>query len=290
MNTPKTILLTGCSSGIGFCAAVHLKKQGWQVFATVRKKDDQSRLEAHGIATILMDLNDSASIINAVQTLLTQTGGQLSALCNNAGFGQPGAIEDITREVLRTQFETNVFGLQELTNQILPIMRRQGYGRIINISSILGLMTMAYRGAYCASKYALESLSDGLRLELQGSGIFVSLIEPGPIRSEFRNRAEMAYKQHIHPENSVHKDSYLNLIRNMERLKKDSIFTLSPEAVVKKIQHALESKHPKIRYRVTFPAYVLALLKRFLPDTWMDGILRRIMKSETIEASTKKSL
>ncbi len=280
MNGSKTILITGCSSGIGFQAANILKKEGWQVFATVRKEADKLLLEEQGLRVIVMDLNDTHSIVKGVEQVLAQTGGNLYALCNNAGFGQVGAIEDVSRNALRAQFETNVFGLQELTNLIVPVMRRQGYGRIIHISSMLGLVTMAYRGAYCASKYALESLADALRLELKGTGIFVSLIEPGPIQSEFRNNAKTIYAQNIPITESAHQGNYHSLMQNRAEAKKDSLFTLPPEAVVKKIQHALQSKRPRIRYKITFPAHFLAFLKRLLPDSWMEWVLYRIMKNE----------
>jgi len=281
MLPSKTILITGCSSGIGLCAAQTLHKKGWQVFATVRKPEDKARLQQQGLNVVLMDLNDSTSVAAGVQEVLVQTGGYLGALCNNAGFGQPGAIEDLSRAALRQQFETNVFGLQELTNWVLPVMRRQGYGRIINVSSLLGFVTMGYRGAYCASKYAVEALSDALRLELHGTNIFVSLIEPGPIESQFRNSARAAYEQHIVIDQSAHKTPYENLIHNMERLKSESAFTLPPEAVTKKILHILQSSRPKARYCVTVPAYVFAILKRVLPSGWLDWVMLKIMKSET---------
>jgi short-subunit dehydrogenase len=277
----KTILITGCSSGIGLCAAETLHKQGWQVFATVRQAVDEKRLHAQGIQTVRMELRDPASIAAGVEAVLAQTDGQLGALCNNAGFGQAGAIEDVSLAGLRQQFETNVFGLQQLTNLVVPVMRRQGYGRIIQISSILGLVTMGYRGAYCASKYAVEALTDALRLELYDSNIWVSLIEPGPIESQFRQTARAVYTQHVQVDQSHHKADYANLIHNMERLKSDSKLTLPPDAVVKKIQHALASKRPKIRYYVTLPAYVFALLKRILPSGWMDWVMRQIMLRET---------
>jgi NAD(P)-dependent dehydrogenase (short-subunit alcohol dehydrogenase family) len=281
MLPSKTILITGCSSGIGIFTAKTLHKNGWQVFATVRKKADKLRLEQEGLNVVLMDMNDSDSIKAAVNEVLSKTGGVLGALCNNAGFGQAGAVEDIKRDAMRLQFETNVFGLQELTNLVVPVMRQQGYGRIINMSSLLGLVTMGYRGAYCASKYAVEALSDALRLELHGTNIFVSLIEPGPIESQFRDNARAIYEQNISADKSAHKMHYVNLIQNMERLKSNSPFTLGPEAVTKKIAHALESQRPKIRYYVTVPTYLFAILRRFLPNGCLDWVMLRIMKSET---------
>lgn len=277
----KTILITGCSSGIGLCVAQTLHQKGWQVFATVRRLEDKTRLAELGLNAILMDVNDSESMTKGVQEVLAQTGGYLGALFNNAGFGQAGAIEDVSRDALRHQFETNVFGLQELTNLILPVMRKQGYGRIINMGSLLGFVTMGYRGAYCASKYAVEALTDALRLELYGTHIFVSLIEAGPIESQFRDNARSTYEQNIAMEKSAHQTQYANLIHNMERLKSDSQFTLKPDAVAEKVLQSLESAKPKIRYYVTVPAYVFAILKRVLPSSWLDGVMRKIMKSET---------
>ena len=277
----KNILMTGCSSGIGLCAAQTLQQRGYRVFAGVRKEADQQRLQDQGIQSVLLDVNDSQSIIDALNSVLIEFGGRLDALCNNAGFAQPGAVEDISRAALRAQFETNVFGLQELTNRVIPIMRKQGSGRIINISSVLGFVSMAYRGAYCASKYAVEALSDALRLELEGSGIRVILIEPGPIVSAFRDTARIQYEQHVDVDNSIHQASYACMMKNIEQMKETSRFTLQPDSVVQKIIHALESPRPKIRYYVTLPTYGLAILKRLLPSACFELILRKIYRSET---------
>lgn len=272
----KTVLITGCSSGIGLCAAQTLHKRGYQVFATVRKETDQTRLEQEGIRTLLLDLRDSNAIKSAVANLLTQTSGHLDALINNAGLGFIGAVEDLTRDSLRDQFETNVFGLQELTNLIIPIMRSQGNGRIINVSSLLGLVTRKYCGAYCASKYAIEALSDAMRLELQGSGVFVSIVEPGPITSQFRATAKTIHKEHVPYEGSAHKQVYTGLLEQQDQAKESSRFTLPPDAVVKQFIHALESPHPKIRYYVTVPTYLAAYAKRLLPSKWVDALMDRL--------------
>ncbi len=273
MSTSHSILITGCSTGIGLSAAQILHHRGYRVFAAVRKLEDKKRLEDQGISSLLLDVNDSTSIRAAVDYVTAQTNGSLDALINNAGFGVMGAVEDLTRESLKIQFETNVFGLQELTNLVIPIMRRQGHGRIINVSSILGLMTKKYCGAYCASKYAVEALSDALRLELHGSNIFVSLVEPGPITSHFRDTAKMVHDQHIQPETSAHRETYVNLMAQQAQEKEKSRFTLPPEAVVKKFIHALESPRPKIRYYVTVPSYAGAFLKRLLPGRWFDALV-----------------
>jgi short-subunit dehydrogenase len=273
MVAHKFVLITGCSSGIGLCAAQTLHQRGYQVFATVRKPEDKIRLEQQGLKCLLLDLRDPHSIQTTVTNLLTQTNGRIDALINNAGLGLIGAAEDLSRDSLREQFETNVFGPQELTNQIIPAMRRQGSGRIINVSSMLGLVTKKYCGAYCASKYALEALTDAMRLELQGSGIFVSLVEPGPITSEFRASAKRTHKQQIPIEQSIHRAVYTDLLAQQEKTKQASRFTLPPDAVVKRFIHALESPNPKIRYYVTVPAYLAMLAKRLLPSRWVDAIM-----------------
>ncbi|MDQ2696891.1 MAG: SDR family NAD(P)-dependent oxidoreductase [Pseudomonadota bacterium] len=271
----KTILITGCSSGIGLCAAQGLARRGHRVFAAARKADDVARLRAQGLDGVMLDLDDSASIRAAVAAVLEQTGGGLDALFNNAAYGQPGAVEDLRREVIRAQFETNLFGTLELTNLILPVMRRQGHGRIIQCSSVLGLVAMPYRGAYNATKFALEGLTDTLRLELAGSGIYVSLIEPGPILSRFRANSYAAFLRHIDRQASVHRQRYAAMERRLTRDGPAVPFTLPPEAVLKRVVHALESRRPRVRYYVTVPTYLFATLRRLLPYRLLDWTLRR---------------
>ncbi len=273
----KSILITGCSTGIGLCAAQSLQQRGYQVIATVRKPQDKVKLEEQGLTCVLLDLNDSTSIQQAFAEVLSLTQGKLAALINNAGFGVMGAVEDLSRQSLRAQFETNVFGLQELTNLVIPVMRQQRQGRIINVSSVLGLVTLPYRGAYCASKYALESLSDALRMELRGIGIHVILIEPGPIVSQFRQSAEEVIKEHIDMTGSRHRATYGNLLQRQAQQKDSSRFTLGPEAVVAKMLHALESPRPKMRYFVTVPTYLIASLRRLLPARCLAWLLARFL-------------
>jgi NAD(P)-dependent dehydrogenase (short-subunit alcohol dehydrogenase family) len=276
MNHNKTILITGCSSGIGLCAARGLRQRGYRVFATARKDSDVKNLSTEGFDAFRLDLADSHSIGVALDQVLQRTGGSLYALFNNGAYGQPGAVEDLSRAVLREQFETNVFGTHELTSLVLPVMRKQGYGRIIQNSSVLGFAAMAYRGAYNASKYALEGLSDTLRLELAGTGIFVSLVEPGPILSRFRDNAMALYKKNIDRERSVHRQKYLAMEARLAKEGPAVPFTLGPEAVLKAVIHALESERPKARYYVTFPTYLFGFLKRVLPDRALDELLRRV--------------
>ena len=282
-NTDKSILITGCSSGIGLAVAHGLKGRGYRVFATARQLSDVTRLQQAGFEACQLDLDNSDSIRAAVDWTLQQTGGNLYALFNNAAYGQPGAVEDLSRDVLRQQFETNLFGTLELTNLLIPLMRRQGYGRIIQNSSVLGLITLKYRGAYNASKFALEGLTDTLRQELHGSSIFVSLVEPGPITSDFRKNAYAKFKQNIIVKGSAHQQTYeaveKRLAADPDPDKKDP-FTLGPEAVLKKVIHALEAEKPKARYYVTVPTYLFAYLRRLLSANILDIVLRRASDSE----------
>ena len=276
MSDQKSILITGCSTGIGRCAAEKLKQRGYRVFATARKQEDVAQLINDGIESVQLDLANSASIHSAVELILHKSGGELFALFNNGAYGQTGAVEDLTRDALREQFETNLFGTHELTNLVIPVMRRQGGGRIIQNSSVLGFVALKYRGAYNASKYAMEGLTDTLRMELKGTGIYVSLIEPGPIETHFRKNAYAAYKRNINTENSYHKAIYELMEQRLQTEGPVVPFTLGPEAVVKKLIQALESKRPKAHYYVTLPTYLFGYLKRLLPVNILDRILEKI--------------
>ena len=272
----KSVLITGCSSGIGLSVAEGLRDKGYRVFATARKGSDVARLTAAGFESLQLDLADSTSIRVAVDDILGRTGGTLDALFNNGAYGQPGAVEDLPREVLRAQFETNLFGWHELTNRVIPVMRRQGHGRIIQNSSVLGFVALRFRGAYNASKFALEGLTDTLRLELTGTGIHVSLIEPGPIASRFRENAFKAYQRNINPDSSVYRDKYLQMEERLTKQGPAVPFTLPPEAVLKKVIHALESRRPRARYYVTFPTYLFGFLKRVLSARLLDRVLNKV--------------
>ncbi len=272
----KAVLITGCSSGIGLCVARGLKARNYRVFASARKLEDVERLRAEDLESVRLDLDDPASIASALETVLEKTDGKIYALFNNGAYGQTGAVEDLRREVLRAQFETNVFGTHELTARVVPVMRRQGYGRIIQNSSVLGMVALTYRGAYNASKFALEALTDTLRLELKSTGIHVSLIEPGPIESRFRANAYAAFKKHIDAANSAHRAHYEATERRLRSPAPTTPFTQPPEAVLKRVIHALESPRPRIRYSVTVPTYLFAGLRRLLPYSVLDLILRRV--------------
>jgi NAD(P)-dependent dehydrogenase (short-subunit alcohol dehydrogenase family) len=270
---PRSVLITGCSTGIGRCVAEGLQARGYRVFATARRSESVAELNAAGLESLQLDLSDSASIHRAVDEVLARTDGQLYALFNNAGFAIPGAVEDLDREALRVQFETNVFGMQELTNRLIPVMRSAAEGRIIQNSSILGFVAMPFRGAYNASKFAIEGLSDTLRLELQGTGVHICLIEPGPILSKFRENALLALKQHINIEASMHRAQYQSVLARLTKQGPAVPFTLPPEAVLECVVHALTARRPRTRYRVTVPTRVFAVLKRVLPTRLLDRLL-----------------
>lgn len=271
----KTVLITGCSSGIGYCTAKGLQARGYRVFATARRRDSIEKLLAEGLESFRLDLNDSNSIHFAFEEVMRRSGGELYALFNNGAFGLPGAVEDLNRDALRAQFETNVFGWQELTNLAIPVMRQQGYGRIIQNSSVLGFVALPFRGAYNASKYAIEGLSDTLRLELKGSNVYVSLIEPGPISSLFRMNAVKALEKYIDIENSVHREKYQGVLARLNKQGPSVPFTLPPEAVLKRVIHALEAPKPQARYYVTVPTYLFGFLKRILSTRALDVLLAK---------------
>jgi NAD(P)-dependent dehydrogenase (short-subunit alcohol dehydrogenase family) len=275
-TSQRAILITGCSSGIGRCAASLLKARGYRVFASARKIEDVQALAAEGFEALRLDLADSETIREAMAQVLDSTSGQLYGLFNNGAYGQPGALEDLRRDVLREQFETNVFGTHELTQAVVPVLRRQGGGRIIHNSSLLGLVSLKFRGAYNASKYALEGLADTQRLELRGSNVFVSLVEPGPILSRFRDNSLLMYRRHIDADQSFFGDRYRALEDRLVKEGPAAPFTLGPEAVVRRVIQALEARQPKARYYVTFPTYLFGTLKRCLPASWLDAVCDRV--------------
>lgn len=275
-DSDRAVLITGCSSGIGYCVAHGLQRRGYQVIATARREQDVRRLQDEGLEALPLDLTDSNSIALALEATLSLTGGRLYGLFNNGGYGQAGAVEDLTRDALREQFETNVFGWMELSNRIIPLMREQGEGRIIQNSSVLGFVSMAYRGAYNASKHAIEALSDTLRLELLGSGVYVVLIEPGPIESRFRTNSLSALQRHVDVANSVHAERYRRVLARLEKAGHAAPFTLPPEAVLRRVEQALEVRRPRLRYRVTVPTHLFAVLKRLLPARVLDALLLKV--------------
>jgi NAD(P)-dependent dehydrogenase (short-subunit alcohol dehydrogenase family) len=273
LSKKRAVLVTGCSSGIGLGTARVLRSHGYRVFATARREEHLVSLTQEGFEALHLDLRDSLSIKSLAQEVLDKTEGRLYGLFNNSGYGQPGAVEDLTRDALREQIEVNLLGTHELTSAVIPAMRKAGEGRIIVCSSVLGLVALKFRGAYCASKFALEGLFDALRIELRGSGVHVSLIEPGPIESRFRANAFLKFKEYVQVSGSVHQASYEQMITRLEKPDIASRFTLPAEAVAVKVLAALESNPPKSRYYVTFPTYLLGYARRFLPTSALDWLL-----------------
>ncbi|WP_421193989.1 SDR family oxidoreductase [Aeromonas enteropelogenes] len=271
----RFVLITGCSSGIGLAAAKALGEHGFTVIASARKAEDVTRLQQAGLLAVQLDLADPASIEQGAGAALALAGGRLYGLFNNGAYGQPGALEDLPTEALREQFETNLFGWHHLIRQVLPAMLAAREGRIVQNSSVLGLVAMKYRGAYNASKFALEGYSDTLRLELVGSGVHISLIEPGPIDTRFRANARAAFLRHIDPAQSRHQAAYQQTLSRLEREGGTRGFTLPSEACIPPLLHALTSEWPRHRYPVTFPTRLFAILRRLLPSRWLDRILAK---------------
>lgn len=275
--TAKSILITGCSSGIGYDAAHGLAARGWRVFAACRQQADVDRLRAEGLESVQLDYADPASIRSALDFVLQQTGGTLDALFNNGAYACPGAAEDLPRGALAEIFEVNVFGWHDLTTLVIPVMRAQGHGRIVNCSSVLGMVVAPWRAAYNATKFATEALSDTLRIEMRGTGIEVILISPGPIATRIRTNSIPHFERWIDWENSPRATQYRDKLRKRlyePKIKKDT-FELPPAAVTAKLIRALESPRPKARYLVTVPTYAMASLRRILPTRAMDWILSK---------------
>jgi NAD(P)-dependent dehydrogenase (short-subunit alcohol dehydrogenase family) len=252
-----------------------LREEGFQVIASARQPEDVAMLRDEGFEALQIDVSDRQSIDAGVAETLKLTNGKLYGLFNHGAYGQPGAVEDLSWDALETQLRTNLLGWHELTRQVIPVMRHQGEGRIIHNSSVLGFVAMPYRGAYNCSKFALEGLTDTLRLELHGSGVQVSLVEPGPIRSRFRDNAKKAFERFINPNGSPHEANYKAMAERLEKEGDAAPFTLDPKAVVKCVLHALTAKQAKPRYRVTFPTHLFWWLKRILSTKTMDRILRK---------------
>lgn len=271
----RSILVTGASTGIGLATARALKARGWRVLATARKQDDLDRLsKQEGFEVLPLELTDAASIASCAEEALRRTDGRLTALYNNAAYGLVGAMEDIDAALLRQHFETNVVGTHDLTRRVIPAMRKAGGGRIVLCSSVLGFVSGPYRGAYCATKFAIEALADAMRVELWGSGIHVSLIQPGPIETQFLPTSLAHFRRAVDIERSPHRAAYKKRVALMEK-GQPTMFRLGPDAVAAKVVHAVESPRPRIRYRVTLSTHAAAVLKRVLPASMLDHIVAR---------------
>jgi NAD(P)-dependent dehydrogenase (short-subunit alcohol dehydrogenase family) len=277
MTIIRSILITGCSSGIGHDAAHGLKRAGWRVFATCRKEEDCERLRAEGLESFRLDYCDEASIGTALEEALKRTGGTLGAIFNNGAFACPGAVEDLPTGALREIFETNLFGYHDLTRRVIPVMRRQEYGRIVNCSSVLGLVGIRWRGAYVATKFAMEGLTDVLRLEMSDTPIRAVLIEPGPVTSKIRVNAIPHFERWIDWRSSPRRAQYeAGLLKRLyEHSGRPDRFELPPGAVTAKLLQALESRNPKPRYYVTTPTYLMGAARRILPGRALDWVLRK---------------
>ena len=272
--TQRTVLITGCSSGIGYDAAHGLRDAGWRVFASCRKASDCERLRGEGFDSPQIDYTDTNSIAAGLAEVLAATGGTLDALYNNGAFACPGAVEDLPRGGLESIFQTNLFGVHDLTCRVIPVMRAQGHGRIVNCSSVLGLVGYKWRGAYVATKFALEGLTDVLRLEMRDTPIKVILLEPGPIASRIRENAIPHFERWFTPETSARAAQYPDLTKRLYEGGEDK-FQLPASAVTAKLRHALEHPKPKARYYITVPTYLAAIMRRVLPVRAQDALISR---------------
>jgi NAD(P)-dependent dehydrogenase (short-subunit alcohol dehydrogenase family) len=272
----RSVLITGASSGIGYAAAHHMRERGWRVFAACRKPEDCNHLRVQGFDAPLIDYDDSATIHTGLAAVLDQTGGTLNAVFNNGAYACPGAVEDLPREALEAIFSTNLFGVHELTRAVIPAMRAQGHGRIVNCSSVLGLVGLKWRGAYVATNFAMEGLTDVLRLEMHHTGIRIVLIEPGPVTSKIRENAIPHFERWIDWKGSARSAEYETLLKRLhEPDESTDRFELPPAAVCRRLEQALESPRPRPRYYVTTPTYLAGNLRRILGTRLLDMIMRR---------------
>ena len=275
----RSVLITGCSSGIGWATAAEMAARNWRIFATARNSEDMKRIEEEGWNAVTLDVSSSDSIAQAVATVLDATDGSLDGVVNNAGFGMPGAIEDLSREAMQRQFEVNLFGALELTNLLLPALRKGPQGRVVYISSLVGRMSLPFMGIYSASKFALEAVADAQRIELSMTAVRVVLIAPGPIGTRFSSTCAMEGESRL----DVHRSRFSTAYERYFKQRRgggmsEDRFRLPPEAVAKKVAHALISDHPKVRYLVTLPTYIADFLVRFVPVRWRDGVMQQQVK------------
>ena len=274
MNS-KTILITGCSSGIGLDAARRFKSLGWTVFASCRAQEDCDARAAEGFRALQLDYQDAAGIARCAADVLSQTNGRLDALFHNGAYALPGPLEDIPADGMRAQFEANFLGWHDLNRHLIPAMRAQGGGRILFNSSVLGLVGMKYRGAYVATKFALEGYADVLRMEMAETGIHVVLIEPGPIETDFRKNAIKQFDQWVDWQSSPRRAQYESTLLDMLKKGSSSKVQWHASAVTEAVERALTAKRPKARYRVTTPTHAMAIARRLLPTRMLDWVLSK---------------
>ena len=271
----QVVLITGCSSGVGRATALEAARRGHRVFASARRREDLSFLPSQrGVTALLLDVTDAASVARAVEAVLREA-GRLDALINNAGFGQYGAVEDVSPEEWRRQFDVNLFGAVVAIRAVLPAMRTARRGTIVNVSSVAGKISIPFAAPYCASKHALEAVSDALRVEVAPFGIRVVVVEPGPISTRFGETAREKVSG-IVARPGPYSAFYPAAERAME-----TDFTkgrLPPEAVARVILRAVESSDPKPRYRVTSMAKVFLPLRRVLPDRFLDRRMKKLLR------------
>lgn len=272
----KSILITGCSSGIGYDAAHGLRARGWRVFASCRQDADCAGLRAEGFESPQLDYTEPASLKAALAEVLEATGGTLDVLFNNGAYALPGAAEDLPADALRAAFEANVFGWHDLTTQVIPIMRGQGHGRIVNHSSVLGLVVQPWRAAYNCTKFAMEGLTDTLRLEMRDTPIHVITLNTGPVTSKIRANAIPHFEKWIDWKSSPRAAQYQETL--LPRLYEDrgpDPFELPPSAVTRKLVHACEASRPKPRYYITTPTYISGVARRLLSTRALDWLLTK---------------
>jgi len=273
MQKQPVIVITGCSTGIGLETARYLKERFIAVYPTARAQEDVEMLRALGFSGAMqLDVTKPEQIAAVIGRVL-EAEGQIDIWFNNAGYGQVGAVEDIRTEVLKEQFETNVFGLHECTRQIIPVMRKQGHGKIIQHSSVLGLVSLFGRGAYNASKYAIEGLTDTLRLELKGTEIYPILLNTGPVTSKFRDTAIKMLEKYVDTEHSFFTKRYR---ASIEGTSKKVPFNEEPEAVASVVHKIILAPKPNPRYYITKATYLLGYAKRTLSTSWLDALLRKM--------------
>jgi short-subunit dehydrogenase len=270
----KAVLITGCSTGIGRATAELLARKGWKVYASARRIESIRDLEAGGCKTLALDVCSEDSMQLAVAAIEAAEGA-VGVLINNAGYGQEGVVEEVPMHEVRRQFETNVFGLTRLTQLVLPGMRRQRWGKIVNLSSMGGKLTLPGGGFYHATKHAVEAISDALRFEVQPFGVDVIVVEPGPIKTAFGDTAIDSIQAA-----AVGDSPYAAFNKVLAAKIREAYegpmgrFAVGPEAVAKVIEKAITAARPRTRYPVTAAARILMRVRRWLPDRSFDAVLR----------------